>query len=127
MVEKLSQASLNCSKTTARVGAKRQRVLYMNAAEEPKFIAFVSNRRGVLSRKSAQGLTGLRCFGKSDLKLRVVCVVGQLTGVHQQFRKSMALHNLIGFFPLPSITGSSIMCGSYLAVSPQKCVRGKQH
>ena len=71
---------------TAQV--QKSRIPFSNANQVPKFTAFVSNWRGVLSWKSSYALMELGCFRKTDLKLLSVAIVEQSTWVHQMFHRS---------------------------------------
>ena len=67
---------------------QRSRFPFRNANQVPTFTAFVSNWRGVLSRKSSYALLELGCFRKTDLKLLSVAIVQESTWVHQMFHWS---------------------------------------
>ena len=53
----------------------------------PEFTAFVSNWRGVLSRKSTDSLLALG-FSKSDIRLLSIVIVERSSWIHQVFTRS---------------------------------------
>ena len=58
---------------------QRSRIPFSNKNQVPTCTAFVSNWRGMLSRKSSYALMELGCFRKTDLKLLSVAIVEQST------------------------------------------------